>query len=239
MISIKNNKQPILHKPSFTVDNELDPKLNNIEVFKHMNKSHFGLFLGKAGSGKSSLCISFLNSKQAFKKVFHNVILFCPPNSRASIKDDFWGNNLEPQNIYDELNLQNLQEVYQMAEDDAQEGFKTLIVLDDVQKFLKGDCEKYLLHMVNNRRHAKLTIWLCCQTYKSIPLQVRQALTDLFVFKVNKNEMKNIFDEQVELFKDKFELILNKIFKNPHDFLFINSLQQKFFDNWDEIICEI
>jgi GTPase SAR1 family protein len=239
MISIKNNKSPTLHKPSFTVDNKLDPKLDNIEIFKLMNKSHFGLFLGKAGSGKSSLCISFLNSKDAFKKVFHNVILFCPPNSRASIKDDFWGNNLEPENIYDELNLENLQEVYQMAEDDAQEDFKTLIVLDDVQKFLKGDCEKYLLHMVNNRRHAKLSIWLCCQTYKSIPLQVRQALTDLFVFKVNKNEMKNIFDEQIELYKDKFEQILNKIYKKPHSHLYINSGSQRFFDNWDELICEI
>lgn len=239
MISIKTNKSPLLHKPSFTVDNKLSDKLDNIEVFNLMNKSHFSLFLGKAGSGKSSLCISFLNSKEAFKKVFHNIFLFCPPNSRASIKNDFWGSNLPPENIYDDLNLNNLQEVYQIAETEASEGFKTLIVLDDVQKYLKGDCEKFLLHMVNNRRHAKLSIWLCCQTYKSIPLQVRQALTDLFVFKVNKNEMKNIFDEQVEMFKDKFDLILNKIFKKPHSHLYINSNSQRFFDNWDEIICEL
>lgn len=239
MISVKNNKTPILHKPSFTVDSKLDPKLDNIEVFKLMNKSHFCLFLGKAGSGKSSLCISFLNSKDAFKKVFHNVVLFCPPNSRASVKNDFWGSNLEPNNIYDELNLENLHQVYEMAENDAQEDYKTLLVLDDVQKFLKGDCEKFLLHMVNNRRHAKLTIWLCCQTYKSIPLQVRQALTDLFVFKVNKGEMQNIFNEQIELYKHKFENILNNIYKELHSFLYINSGSQRFFDNWDELICEI
>ena len=94
MISIKNNKSPILNKPSFTVDNKLSEKLDNIEVFKLMNKSHFCLFLGKAGSGKSSLTVSFLNSKDAFKKVFHNIFLFCPSNSRASIKNDFWGSNL-------------------------------------------------------------------------------------------------------------------------------------------------
>ncbi len=58
-----------------------------------MNKSHFGLFLGKAGSDKSSLVISFINSKDTFKKCFHNAFLFCPANSRSSIKDDFWENN--------------------------------------------------------------------------------------------------------------------------------------------------
>lgn len=239
MISIKNNKTPKLHKPSFLVDNKLAEKLDNIEVFKCMNKSHFSLFLGKAGSGKSSLCISFLNSNDAFKKVFHNIFLFCPANSRASIKNDFWGANLPEENIFDDLNLESLQYVYDVAENDAHEDFKTLIVLDDVQKFLKGDCEKFLLHMVNNRRHAKLTIWLCCQTYKSIPLQVRQALTDLFVFKVNKNEMQNIFNEQIELYKDKFENIINNLYKQDHSFLYINSGSQRFFDNWNEIICEI
>lgn len=236
MITIKSNKEPNLKRPTFTVDNKLHDKLDNIDVFKLMNKSHFGLFLGKAGSGKSSLCISFLNSKQAFKKIFHNIFLFCPANSRASIKDDFWGSNLPQENIFDDLTLEDLKDVYSIAESDSSEDFKTLIILDDVQKFLKdAGTRDFLLHMVNNRRHAKLSIWICCQTYKSIPLQVRQALTDTFIFKVNKNEMKNIFEEQIELYKDKFEQVLNKIFKNPHDFLYINNGSQRFFYNWDEI----
>lgn len=238
MIHIKENKIPLLHKPSFLVDKPIHERLNEIEIFSLMNKPNFTLFLGKAGSGKSSMVISFLNSPQAFKKCYHDIILFCPPNSRASIKDDFWGNNLEEDSIFDDLNLENLQYAYNVAENNAREGFKTLIILDDVQKYLKGDCEKFLLHMVNNRRHACLSIWLCCQNYKNIPLQVRQNLTDLFIFKVNKNEALNIFNEQIELFKDKFDLIISKIFNKPHDFLYINSLTQRFFDNWNEIIIE-
>ena len=66
MFTLKNNKKPKLKAPSFTVDGILNEKLDNIEIFKLMNKSHFCLFLGKAGSGKSSLVISFLNSKEAF-----------------------------------------------------------------------------------------------------------------------------------------------------------------------------
>ena len=47
----------------------------------------------------------------------HNFI--CPSNSRASIKDDFWGSNLDPDNIYDDLTLENLQYVYEMCMDDG------------------------------------------------------------------------------------------------------------------------
>ena len=70
MLKLKTNKKPMLNIPSFNVDGKLKNNLDNIEIFKLMNKSHFALFLGKAGSGKSSLVISFLNSKMHLKSVF-------------------------------------------------------------------------------------------------------------------------------------------------------------------------
>jgi len=53
---------------------------------------------------------------------------------------------------------------------------------------------------------------MACQTYNSIPRQVRQGLTNLFIFKVNKTEISNIFNEQVEIFRDKFEEVLDRIY---------------------------
>ena len=73
-----------------------------------------------------------------FKGVFHTIILFCPANSRASIKDDFWSVLPEDQ-IFDELNEETLQQANEIAQENATQGFKTLIVLDDVQKSLKGE----------------------------------------------------------------------------------------------------
>ena len=166
-----------------------------------MNKSHFCLFLGKAGSGKSSLVISFLNSKEAFKKCLHNIFLFCSANSRASIKNHFWDSNLEPEHIYDDLTIDSLIDAYTLIEHDSEQGLRSLIILDDVQKSLKGDCEKFLLHIINNRRHNRICIWLCCQNYKTIPMQVRMALTDLFIFKVGKQELENIYSELTEIDK--------------------------------------
>jgi energy-coupling factor transporter ATP-binding protein EcfA2 len=222
-----------MKKPKFSVDGELHKKLNDYEITKLMNKSNMTLFLGRAGSGKSTLLISMLSS--LFNNVFHKIILFCPPNSRASIKNDFWS-ALPEEQIYDELNYETLNEAYEIAKENADLGCKTLIILDDVQKNLKGESEKLLLEMANNRRHASLSIWLACQTYRSIPLQVRAGLTDLFIFKINKNEMHNIFEEQIELDEKIFKEILNLSFKNAHDFLYINSNSKRIFINWDEVI---
>lgn len=234
-ITIKKNDIPNLKKPSFVVDSELHKKLNDYEITSLMNKHNFCLFLGKAGSGKSTLLISLLQSPSMFKNIYHTILLFCPPNSRASIKNDFW--SILPENqIYDELNIDNLNEAYQIAQDNAQEGYKTLIVLDDVQKNLKGESEKLLLHMVNNRRHSNLSIWMACQTYKSVPMQVRMGLTSLFIFKIQKKEMSTIFDEQVEIPENVFKDIVKIAFKNSHDFIFIDSNSQKIFLNWDQII---
>lgn len=234
-IEIKHNDAPKLKKPKFTVDTELHNKLNEYEITSLMNRHNFTLYLGKAGSGKSTLLISMLNTASLFKGVYHTIILFCPANSRASIKDDFWS-ILPEEQIFDEMNIDTLTEAYNMAQDNASEGFKTLIVLDDVQKALKGECEKLLLSMVNNRRHNFLSIWLCCQTYNSIPRQVRQGLTDLFIFKVGGVEIKNILDEVVELEPDIFRQIVKIAYTKPHDFLYINHATQRLFHNFDEII---
>ena len=236
-IQIKHNDAPNLKKPKFTVDTQLHEKLNEYEITRLMNKHNFTLFLGKAGSGKSTLLISMLNTPSLFKKVYHKIILFCPANSRASIKNDFWS-VLPDEQIYDELTEETLQMAYDEAQENALGGFKTLIVLDDVQKALKGECEKLLLSMVNNRRHNFLSIWLCCQTYNSIPRQVRQGLTDLFIFKVNSTEIRNILDEAVEIEPDIFRQILKIAYKNPHDFLYINHATQRIFNNFDEIIID-
>jgi energy-coupling factor transporter ATP-binding protein EcfA2 len=238
MIHIKHNEVPKLNKPTFSVDGKLHEKLEDFEITKLMNKHNFTLFLGKPGSGKSTLLISFLKSKPLFKRIYHKIILFCPPNSRGSIKDNFWDKNLEPEDIYDELTLDNLQEVYDLAQANRDEGLRTLVIFDDCQKQMKGEAEKLLLHMINNRRHASLSLWIANQNYTSIPKQVRMNLTDMFIFKVSKVEMGNLMTEHLEISKEVFEKLQQILFKEPHEFFYINTLTGRMFRNWDELIVE-
>ena len=180
---IKHNEKPEMKLPKFSVDGELHNKLNKYELTKLINKHTFTLILGKAGQGKSSLEIGLLQTPSLLKNVYHNILLFCPPNSRASISNDFWSKSLPDEQIFDEITIDTLQYAYDVAQENATEGYKTLIIMDDCQKYLKdNDIQKLLLHMVNNRRHAQLSIHLLCQNYFSIPKQVRLALTNIFVF---------------------------------------------------------
>jgi replication-associated recombination protein RarA len=235
-MKIIHNKVPKMDIPKFNVDGQLDEKLNKYEITKLMNKSNFTLFLGKPGSGKSSLLISFLQSAELFKKVFHNIYLFMPHNSRSSVSNGFFENNIPEDNIYDDVTLENLQEVYEKIQTNALEGETSLILFDDVQKYFKGDNEKFLLHMANNRRHAKMSMWMACQTYKSIPTQIRMSITDMFIFKISKNEMENIFEEAIEQHKKDFINVTNFVFDKPHNFLYINTNTQRLFKNWDELL---
>ena len=70
------------------------------------------------------------------------------------------------------------------------------------------------------------------------PRQIRQGITDMFVFKINKTEMENIFLEQIEQHKDKFIEILKLVFQNIHDFMYLNTNSQRMFSNWNEILLE-
>ena len=236
-MKIYKNKKPKLKLPTFTVDGELSKKLNDYEITKLMNKSNVSLFLGKAGSGKTSLMTSFLKTPELFYRVYHNIYLFMPPNSRASLKDNFFDKRIPEEQIYDTLDYENLDEVFNIIQSNADENYLSLIIFDDVQKYLKDNAiQKLLLNIINNRRHLKTSLFFCCQNYISIPRMIRQGLTDIFVFKINKTEMENIFLEQFEQYKDDFTKIMKLCYNEPHNFLYINTNSQRLFKNWDEII---
>lgn len=239
MISIKRNESPPLKRPTFLVDGKLDEKLDNYEITKLMNKSNFTLFIAPAGAGKTTMIVSLLNTPELFKKVFHTVYLFMGKNSRDSIKGSFFDKKIPPENIFDELTAENLNEVYERIKADADEDYRSLIIFDDTQRQMKEhEVEKLLLHIVNNRRHLKTSLWTANQNYMALPRGVRIGLTDIFVWKIRKREMENLLTEQIEADKNVFNSLQKVLFKEPHDFMYINTGSQRIFDNWNEIIIE-
>ena len=55
------------------------------------------------------------------------------------------------------------------------------------------------------------------------------SLTNLFIFKISKNDMAELFKEQIETDYNKFTTVLQNSFKNSHDFLFIDSKIMKIY----------
>lgn len=232
-MKIQKNKAPKLKHCKMNCDSGLHQKLDNYELSKFMNCHATNLFIGKPGSGKTSLVVSLFKSKDIFNRVFHNVYLFQPSQSRASMEDDIFESI---PNKYDELNYENLEEVMnQIKEEDPK--YYNCIIFDDQTAYLKDKSVKKLLkELIYNRRHLRTSVFFLCQTYMSVEPDIRKLFSNLFIFRVSKKELEKIFEELVEESKDLILPISKLVFKEQYNFLFINTDSGRLFKNWDEII---
>ena len=74
-IKVKINKKLNLNIPEFTCDhNPIGEHLNKYDMLSHLNSYNFSAFIGKPGSGKTSLLISMLSGKNIIK-FFVNVLI--------------------------------------------------------------------------------------------------------------------------------------------------------------------
>ena len=161
-----------------------------------------------------------------------------PSYSRSSMSKCIF-DCLPPDQIYNELTLETLTDVYHKIEENTKDKLLSLIIFDDVQDAFKGDCEKLLLRIINNRRHLRCTLFLVCQSYRKMPLDVRKALTNHFLFNLSKEDYDVIYDERIYMPKKDWDTILHyyrESNKNKGNFMFIDPELQKFFINWDEVV---
>ena len=234
-ITIQHNDKPELPICQMNCDKPLHKKLDKYQLSHFLNAHSTNLFIGRPGSGKTSLLYSFFKSKDLLKKVFHNVFLFQPSHSRASMKDQLFNQLPDPQK-FDELTYDNLNEVMETikAEDSK---FNNCIIFDDQGAYLKNkETLKLFKQLVMNRRHIRTSIYFLNQTYFSVPKEIRRLFSNVFVFKVSKNELSTIFDELIERHKDYVLPISKLVFNEPYNFLYLNTETQRLFKNWDSII---
>ena len=239
-MKLKKNEEIKLKLPEFQVDGKLSPHLDEIPLLKLLNKSFACSFIGRAGSGKTSLMTGLLQTKKKLKKVFNKIYLFMPSYSRGSMKECIFDCLPEDQ-IYDELTLETLSDVYEKLRENTEEGLTSLIIFDDVQDAFKGECEKLILKIINNRRHLRTSLMVIAQSYKKISLDVRKALTNHFLFNLSKEDYNVIYDERIYFKKDDWEAILKQYRKtnnNKGNFIFLDPELQKIFINWDEVIFD-
>ena len=235
MLSIKTNNKPDLPICKMNCDNGLHTKLDQYELTKFMNGHNTNLFIGKPRSGKTSLLYSFFKSPKLFKKVFQKIYLFQPSASRSSMTDNIF-NVLPDEQKFDDLTFDNLNRVMDeiKLEDKST---NTCIIFDDMTAYLKNPDIKLLMkELIFNRRHLHVSIFFLVQTYKSIEKDIRKLFSNIFIFKVSKNELETIFDEIVEIDKKYIQPISTLVYDEPYKYLFINLESQKIFKEFDEII---
>lgn len=237
---IKENIKPELPLCKMKCDDPLAEHLNNFELTKFMNCHSINLLIGKPGSGKTSLLYSLFKGggkKKIFKKVFHNVFLFMPTQSRGSMKDNIF--DVLPDNKkYSELNVDNLQNVIDRIRS-AEPSENNAIIFDDMTAYLKdNNTRKLFKELVYNRRHLHVSIFFLVQSWLSIEKDLRKLFSNIICFKVSKSEMENLFNEVIEQKKDDLLEIMKIVYDKPHQWMFINTDSGRIFKMFDEVILE-
>ena len=240
-IYLKENKKMKLQILEFNCDfNPIGVHLNKYDMLKHFNQYSFDVFIAKPGSGKTSLLVSFLTGKgknKIYKKSFNNVIVIMPTSSRNSmVKNPF--KNHHDDKMYDELSFDVINDIYDKLLNASSENENTLLIMDDVGASLKNlDIQKKLKTIIYNRRHLKTKIIMLCQSFQSMPREIRKLISNITMFKPSKVEFEKLFEEMFETKKDvAFELL--KFYKQKHDYLMLNVDSQRIYKNFDEIIID-
>ena len=199
---------PKLDIPEFLCDSKLSKHLDDDALLKNMNKSFICGLIGKGGSGKTTLMAGLLQTKNKYKKVFNKIYVFMPESSRKSMRKDVF-ECLPDEQKFDNVRHDDLTIVYEELIESSKNKHYSLLVFDDVQSYLKDTLvEKLLLHIISNRRHLRTSIFLLCQNWKKIPIQIRIVFTDTFLFNVSKEELKYIYEEIINVSKQDFSEIL-------------------------------
>lgn len=238
MIRIKENNKPDIQKIKFECDIELHKKLNDFPLTKEfMNKSNTTVFIGRQGSGKTSLMINIV--KRLYKKCFHYIYVFMPQTSRNSLSNNIFDKYLPEEQIYEELNQETISDLYARLKENSSRGYKSLVIYDDVQKALKiNSVLLSLKNIIANQRHLGVVNLILLQNYMALDKSLREIISNIVLFKLNKTQTERIFLECVESARDKFEEIRNMVFDKPYTWMFINLSSQRIFKEWDEVIYE-
>lgn len=238
-IQIKVLEKPNIKKVKMLCDNCIDPKLKMYPMVEDaFSTASFNIIVGRMGYGKTSLITSFM--KTIFKKAFENVFVIIPPNSRASIENDIYGKNLPEDQIYDTLTEEGLTDIYNRLQESSNEGYNSILIIDDFQAQMKdANIVKALQKIITKMRHLRVSIWLLQQNFQALTKSLRELASNLIIYNLGKSQLTKIFDEVIELPKDKYQELIDLAFKEKHDWLLFNfHRSKKVYRMFDEIIFQ-
>jgi hypothetical protein len=239
MISIKPLKKPELGNIKMNCDKVIQKKLTEFPMTNDAwSTNNFTIICGKMGSGKTSLLTNLV--KNVFNKCFENIYLIMPENSRTSIENDIFTKHLPADQLYDTLTEEGLIEIYEKLQESSKEKENSMLIIDDFQAQLKEkDIIKVLQKIITKMRHLRCTIFLLQQNFQALQKPLRELVSNLIIFNVGKSQLEKIFQEIVQLDKEKYEKLIQVAFVEPHDWILINfHRSKKIYRMFDEIVFD-
>ena len=195
-----------------------------------LNYVNLTLIIGIAGSGKSSLIKNLLHGTKEcalYNNIFHSVYYISPSLTMGLNLPDEKLISLGDNDNLAEILTNILDEEKDIGEED--EPHHVAIFLDDAVAWLAKDkaSMKIFMKLVFNGRHilgshSSLQTFIVSQKIKSIPLTIRSQANQIFFFNSTKKEKIVMAEEYIPLDKDKAFDIMDYIFDEKFNFMFIN-----------------
>jgi molybdopterin-guanine dinucleotide biosynthesis protein len=200
------------------------------------SKNSYNIIVAPPGSGKTSLITSLVSS--VFKKCFETIYVFIPEGSRMSLKNDIYGKHLPPEQLFNDLTEENIMQVYKNLQENAKEGENSLLIIDDLQVQLKKkDILATLEKIVCKYRHLRCTIFLLNQNFLKLSKDLRKLVSNIILINgLSKSELEKIFEEQINLPREKYQELINIAFQNKHEWVCFNLKSKRIYKMFDEII---
>lgn len=217
--------------PDFLCDKVIHPQISSPLPCT----AHAMLICGAPGSGKTSMMVSLLQEKQAYRKAFDQVFVVMPPSSARSLKKNIFEKH---DKMFDDLTYETLETILDQTRESTKENLNSLVIIDDFASALKNhEIQQLLKSLVWNRRHLRVSIWILVQSYISVPLQLRKAVSHMICFRPrNKVEFHKIFEELVQLPKETADDLSRFIYKDDKfAHLFLDCSSGEIYRNFDLI----
>jgi hypothetical protein len=228
--------------PTFLCDlNPIGAHLNKTEMYAHLDRYGLSTITGRPGSGKTSKLINWLTAtgdNKVFRKCFHSIYLIMPSSSRGSLKDDVFS-KLNPERVFEELTFECLDKIHRQLEIDTKLGKKSLVIMDDVTASLKNSELLFTLKMlIFNLRHLKCHMVILMQSVISLPRELRSMVSNIVLYKPSRISWETLVSEQIECNKQTSIELFHQIFREPHDFMFLNTQTGHIYRNGDRVIIK-
>jgi hypothetical protein len=234
-MKIEKIKGPELSDIKMNCDNILHKKLLEYEMIADcFSKNNFTVILGKMGSGKTTLMLKLL--KDVVNKVYENVYVIMPELSRRSIDHDILSKELPADSLFDDLTVDNLNEILDKVKENSKHKENSLVIIDDYQERFKDKkialvMEQFIIRL----RHLHCSIWLLQQNYFKLPKNSRQLISNLIFYNIGKSQLEQIFEDICILNKKEYEELIRS-FVDPHDFFVLNLKTNNIYKGFDKKI---
>lgn len=196
------------------------------------------LLIGSGGSGKTSLLLNQFRKGGAYHKKFHNLYLFTPSISFASVQNHPFEKH---DKVHHELTYDSLSELYEELKDrkdehdDEDENEYNCVIIDDMANTLKEkDVQRMLNTMLIKARHLNTCFIFTLQSYLYMPKMLRKQTTFATIFKPkNREEWNSINQELLQMKEDDAKKLFDYVFEKEYSHLDIDTIENHVYRNFN------